>query len=372
MSDFGRRQFMVLGAGGLVSACSLPRGAAHEGEILSSAEDDVNAGYAIYPVTRSFLPQVEKWPTTGKGPTGSWIAHRRGPSGQVIAPGDIVELVIWDSGENSLLTTETSKVVELKAMRVAPNGTIFMPYLDRIRISGQTPEAARAEIQRQMENIIPSAQVQLAVTSGTRNSVSLVGGVKTPGSYPLVDRSTTVLNLIAQGGGVDGALTSPIVRLFRGGKLYVTSLSRLYENPALDTTLVGGDKVIIEDDPRSFVALGAAGKEQLVQFPKDNLTALESIALIGGVSDTRADPKGILILREYPAAATRAGVHGPRETRAIFVIDLTSADGLFSAKNFRINPDDVVYASESPLTTVRTISQLIGSLFGLTTQVSNI
>lgn len=363
---------MALGAGTLVSACSLPRGAARESEILTSAETDEISGYAIYPVTRAFLPQVEKWPVTGTGPRGGWIAHRAGPSSQMIAPGDIVELVIWDSEENSLLTAPGNKVVELKAMRVAPNGTIFMPYLDRIRISGMTPETARSKIQTEMEVIIPSAQVQLAVRGGKGNSVSLVGGVGSPGTYPLHDRSTTVLNLIADGGGASTGLENPVVRLMRGGKLYVTTLARLYESPQLDTTLVGGDKVIIEEDPRTFVAIGAAGREQLVQFNKDSVSALDAIALIGGISDTRADPKGILILREYPESATRAGVNGPREARTIFVIDMTTADGLFSAKNFQIHPDDVVYASESPLTTFRTISEVIGSLFGISRQASNL
>ncbi|WP_212522947.1 polysaccharide biosynthesis/export family protein [Actibacterium sp. MT2.3-13A] len=369
MPAFGRRQFLALGASGLVSACSLPRGAARESEILSSAEADTLAGYAIYPVTRAFLPQVETWPVTGSGPRGSWIAHQRGSSSQIIAPGDIVDVVIWDSEENSLLTSPGSKVVTLPQMRVAPNGTIFMPYLDSIHVGGMTPQAARAKIQSEMAAIIPSAQIQLSMQSGRKNSVDLVGGVGSPGTYPMVDRDLTVLSLISLGGGVLTTLENPVVRLVRNGQLYVTTVARLYADPSLDTTLAGGDKVIVEEDPRSFIAIGAAGREQLVQFPKDTLSALDAIALIGGISDTRADPQGILILREYPESATRAGVQGPRETRAIFVIDLTTADGLFSAKRFQINPDDVVYASESPLTTVQTITQTVGSLFGIARQV---
>jgi len=371
MPSYGRRQFLALGASGLVSACSLPRGAAGEREILSSAEADTISGYAIYPVTRAFLPELETWPVTGSGPRGGWIAHRPGSRSQIIAPGDFVDVVIWDSEVNSLLTAPGSKAVTLPKMRVAPDGTIFMPYLDSIRVAGMTPQAARARIQSEMEAIIPSAQVQLELHSGRQNSVDLVGGVTRPGTYPMVDRDLTVLSLISLGGGVLSTLQNPVVRLMRDGKLYVTTLSRLYDDPGLDSTLRGGDKVIIEEDPRSFIAIGATGREQLVQFSKERLSALDAIALIGGISDTRADPKGILILREYPERAAGAETPGPREARVIFVIDLTTADGLFSAKRFRINPDDVVYASESPLTAFRTITSVIGSLLGITRQANN-
>ena len=50
---------------------------------------------------------------------------------------------------------------------------------------------------------------------------------------------------------------------------------------------------------------------------------------------------------------------------------MTTADGLFSAGRFRINPDDVIYVSESPLTAFNSIAGLIGSVFGLASQTSN-
>jgi polysaccharide biosynthesis/export protein len=372
MSDIGRRHFLAIGAGALVAGCDVPRGAARENEILKSAEKDTLSGYAIYPVSRAFLPQAALWPVTGSGPRGDWIARQKGAQHQIIAPGDKVNLVIWDSEDNSLLTAPEQKAVRMEGMTVAPDGTIFVPYVEAIRISGMTPEAARSQVQEKMEAIIPSAQVQLSLDTGRQNSVDLVGGVASPGSYPLVDRDMTVLNLIAMGGGVASGLQNPLIRLIRNGTLYVTTVSRLYADPALDTTLRGGDKVIVEEDPRRFLALGAAGREQLVPFPKDDVTALDAMALIGGVSDARADPKGVLILREYPPSATRAGVQGPRETRVIFTIDLTTADGLFSAGKFGVNPDDLVYVSESPLNTIDTISRILGNILGAGARVNNV
>src|SRR5690606_31991257 len=118
----------------------------------------------------------------------------------------------------------------------------------------------------------------------------------------------------------------------------------LLKDPALDTTLRGGDKVYVEPDERYFLSLGAAGREAQIPFPQDRITALDALALIGGLNDGRADAKGILILRDYPAKALRTDGSGPTKRRTVFVIDMTTADGLFSAGEFAIQPKDVVMA----------------------------
>ncbi|MGQ0565165.1 MAG: polysaccharide biosynthesis/export family protein [Gemmobacter sp.] len=371
MPGIGRRQMLAMGAGLIVSGCSLPRGAANGKAILSSAAADETSDYAIYTVTRAFMDQVGHWPMTGSGPRGSWIAGGSGRSSGTIKPGDKLDLVVWDNAETSLLAAPGAKQVPLLQISVAGDGKIFVPYLDRVHVAGKTAEAARLEIQDKLTAIAPSAQVQLAMSPGRSNSVDLVAGVGNPGNYPLSDGSLTVLNLIALAGGASSGMNHPLVRLTRGSTTYLTSLDRLYENPDLDTVVQGGDQVIVLEDTRKFLALGAAGREQIVPFPTDRPTALEAIASIGGVNDSRADPKAILILREYPARALAAGTRGPTAQRVIFVIDMTTADGLFSAARFHINPDDVIYASESPLTAFNTISGLIGSVFGLARQVDS-
>jgi len=214
--------------------------------------------------------------------------------------------------------------------------------------------------------------VQLSLVEGRTNSVDLVGGVNAPGSYALPDRDYTVLNLVAEGGGVQSSLVNPQVRLIRGGEIYGTSIARLFESPNLDTRLHGGDQVIVEEDRRYFLSLGAAGSQSQHRFPQDHVSALDAVSIIGGVESRRGDPGGVLILREYPADAVRPDDTGPDQTRVVFTVDLTSADGLFSARNFRIHPGDLVLVTESPITSAQTIFGLVGSVFGLASQGTNL
>jgi polysaccharide export outer membrane protein len=354
----------------LFAACSLPRGAALQTEILSKSKT-ASPDIAVYSITKSFLPIVADWPVTGTQEPRRWLRHQHGTSNLIIASGDMVKLVIWDSEENSLLTPAKDKATQIDNVLVSPQGTIFVPYLKEIKISGLSDENARRKIQTQLEEIIPSAQVQLTVTRGMKGSVSLVGGVGKPGSYPIVDPHYTVLNLISQGGGASPVLRNPHVRLIRAGRTYTSSLARIYKNPSLDIVIIGGDKVILVDDERYFRSLGAASKEQIVNFESDEISALDAMSLIGGISDFRANPKGILVLREYSKNAVRSDGSGPSNTRSVFVIDLTSPDGLFSAGRFAINSDDTVLVTESPVTTVNTVLGIIGSVFGIAIRANN-
>lgn len=346
------------------TACSLPRGAAIQNEILSKPEIE-NAEFAIYPVTRALIPEMAKWPKQTSHHSSGWIAHKKPQTSRVIKPGDRLNLLVWDSGENSLLTSSDQKSIKMNEVLVAPDGTIFVPYLERILVKGQSPQQAREMIQKRLEGIVSSAQVQLSRLPGRQNSVDLVGGVGRAGNYPLPSRDFTILNLISLGGGVVTGLRNPQIRLVRDGRLYLNSVSRLFQHPRLDTALRGGDKVIITKDERYFLSLGAAGSEDLVYFVKDNISALDAMSMIGGISDTRADPKGILVLREYRDQTTGNDGSGPRNNRVVFTLDLTSADGLFSAGNFAIQPKDVVLVTESSVTSLRTVFGLIGKFFGI-------
>ena len=357
---------VLLLSAALVGCGNLPRSAAVQSEILRAGnQSDEARDIAVVPVTREGLARIERWPTVN-GPRHDWLPRASGPETPMIRPGDRLTLTVWDNEPSSLLTADGQKRVEIAALPVSAAGTVFVPYLDEVVVSGQTPDAARRMIQDQLDGILPSAQVQLTLEPGRRSTVDAVEGVARPGPYPLPDRNFTVLNLIAAAGGVPGTLDNPQLRLVRDGRVYRIALERLREDPRLDTVLRGGDQLSVEADRRQFATLGAAGRQTLIPFGKERLTALDAVSLSGGVAGDRGSPGGVLVLREYPAAAVRPdGLAGPDRARVVFTLDLTNADGLFSARNFEIAPDDLVLVTEAPVTALRTILALFGQTLGL-------
>lgn len=364
------RRFTALCFCLVLAACSAPRGAGFQREVLAANDTRDAQGqpvfdFAVFSVTRESLPLLSDWPSNNVK-SYPWISHQAQPESLMITPGDTLSITIWDAEENSLLTSPGQRVAELKDVQVGPDGRIFLPFVGNMKVSGMAPATARSRIQDMLINTVPSAQVQLSVLPGRGNTANLVSGVRQPGVYPLPDRNVSLLTLISTGGGVPESLVNPQIRLFRGNKAYGISLNRLFDEPALDTTIQGGDRVLIENDERYFLSLGATSRQAMYVFPKDNVTALDALSIIGGVADNRANPQGILILREYPASAVVPGdvpsPAGPPQDRVVFTIDLTKADGLFSAGKFMIQPGDLVYGTESPLGTANAILTIFGNV----------
>ena len=327
---------------------------------------------SVVHVSRANADAIARWPAgAGQSPAKAGWPTGIGTSGhEIIQPGDTVSFVIWDSEPNSLLTQADQRSVTLPNLTVSPQGNVFIPYAGQIMLQGMTQEQARQTIQAALQRTVPSAQVMLRHDPGRLNAVEVVDGLARPGAYPLRDGGLTILSLITQAGGMSPALKDPYVRLIRGRKTFETQGNALMAGSAADIYLQGGDKVVVTENTQSFTTLGATGAERMVPFTQDRITALEAIALSGGLAKDRADLKGLLVLRDYDAKALRVPVagqlsNGPETQAVIFALDLSSADGLFAARHFMIQPGDTVLATESPLVPAQTLMRIVASMISI-------
>lgn len=354
-----------------VAGCSLPRGAGFQSEVLgrsgenTAAEGETpTADFIVFAVTRDTLPALRTWPDRNRAAM-AWLPASQQPASLQIAAGDVVQLTIWDAEENSLLANTGQRATALQEVEVSANGRIFVPYIGELDVAGMSPDVARTRIEQELVPTIPSAQVQLVVKPGRLNSANITGGVGAVGLYELPDRNFRILDLLSRAGGANPDFVNPQVRLTRGGQVYGVPLSRILEEPQLDIPVRGGDRVLVVNDNRSFFALGATGSQSVFDFPDAELSALEAMAVIGGVAAASANPKGVLILREYDPAEVRDGISGPPQERVVFTMDLTTADGLFSAGKFLVQDGDLVYGTESPLGVALTAFRVAATLGSL-------
>lgn len=348
----------------ILTGCAAPRGALLQSEIMrESASED--ATYSVVQVTQANLAAVSAWPATGKNIALNWPGKAQSQRSRSLRPGDTVNLTIWDSQPNSLLTASEQRAVPMNGLVISPEGTIFVPYIDEVKIIGMSPEQARADIQGRLAPIAPSAQVQLAVVPGDQNIIELVSGVQRPGRYPIASHGVTILSVLAESGGIPDGLRNPLIRLQRGGQSFAGLAKDIYANPERDILLRGGDRIVVESDPRSFIILGATGAERVVPFDKPHHTLMEALSLGGGLLDSRADLRGVLVLRKYSQKSVRSDGKGPDREQVVFAFDLSTGDGLFAARSFPIHPDDVVLATESPLPATGSLLGIFGAVLGV-------
>ena len=353
----------------LLSACGLPRSGPNKREILAgSVEKKGNAH--IVPVT----PDVTAATSVQASFGFSESFRNAGLVGSdTIATGDTISITVYENVKDEPLLGNTGQRVSgLSELQVDGQGYIYIPYAGRIKAAGQTPEGLRQAITRKLEDQTPDPQVSVSRRAGEGSTVSISGQAGANGVFPIEGSTRTLATMLAKSGGVTIDPAVAIVRVTRGGQTGKIWLKDLYENPSLDIALRPGDQIMIEEDSRKFIALGATGAQSTVPFESPTMSALEAIATVGGLSTMSADPKGVFVLRDETEAIARQVLGQPDligDQRIVYVLNLTEPTGLFEARDFQIRDGDTLYVTEAPFVQWQ---KTLGAITGSTTAAQSL
>ena len=356
------RGLMLVTAMFAVAGCGLPRSGPSKGEIFKGSVLKEGDAFVV-----TVNPRVTR--ATAVVPAlgfGSNFRNAGVVGSDTISAGDTLSLTIFENvKDDPLLGNTGQRVSVLDTVQVDGQGYIFVPYAGRIKAAGNSPEALRSAIARKLDSQTPDPQVTVNRVAGDGATVSVSGGVGAQGVYPIERPTRTLTAMLARAGGVAIAPSVAIVRVTRGGQTGKIWLEDLYANPALDIALRAGDRVVVENDTRAFVALGATGTQNRVPFTTQTLSAIEAIASVGGLSTSLADPTGVFVFRNEPAEIANA-VLGRNDLqgdqRMVYVLDLTQPTGMFEARDFLIRDGDTVYVTEAPFVQwQKTLSAITGT-----------
>ncbi|MEM8789721.1 MAG: polysaccharide biosynthesis/export family protein [Pseudomonadota bacterium] len=292
-----------------------------------------------------------------------------------INPGDTLSVTVWENVDNGLLVSLGQKLANLEQIQVDQRGEIFIPYAGTIRAQGLTPSELRQVITRELGNQTPDPQVEVRRVAGDGATVNLIGAVGAQGVYPVTPATSKLAPMLAQAGGATVDPEIAVVTVRRSGRSGSIFLKDLFENPALDIALRKGDTIIVEADRRSFNALGATVQQARVPFPAAELSALDALAVVGGLNPNLSDPTGIFVFRRETATVANRVAQADDLTDGepfAYVIDLTQPQGFFVAKDFQIRDDDTIYITEAPFVAWARVLEATAQTLNFLTTVSNL
>ncbi|MBS9717882.1 polysaccharide biosynthesis/export family protein [Pseudohalocynthiibacter aestuariivivens] len=350
-----------------VSSCGLPRSGPNKREIYSSSIQQQGDAFVIS-VNDRVTRATAVTPSLGFSDA---FKNARLVGSDTIRPGDRLGLSFWENVDDGILTT-AGVPASLEEVQVDSAGFIFVPYAGRIRAADNTPEALRRLITSKLDTQTPDPQVMVRRLAGDGATVSIVGGVAGQGVYPIERPTRTLSSMLARAGGIAIQPEIALIKVSRGDVMGQIWFEDLYSNPELDIALRPGDRILVEQDTRSFTALGATGAQSRVNFQRQNMSAIEAIAQVGGLQSGIADPTGVFVFRNEPAEIAnivlgRDDLVGAQ--RVIYVLDLTEPSGMFMARDFSIRDGDTVYVTEAPFVQW---SKTLGSITGSLTAVESV
>jgi polysaccharide biosynthesis/export protein len=186
-----------------------------------------------------------------------------------LGAGDAIRVTVFQQPD---LTTEA---------RITEKGTIPMPLLGEVKISGMTQAEAAAKIAGDLKNgkYLKNPQVSIAVTTLRSRQVSVLGQVARPGRYALDDTSTRLADVIAAAGGIAPG-GAEAVTVTRNGESQKVELTKAF-------SLQNGDTVSVDRAP-VFYVYGEVPRGGAYRL-EPHMTVVQAIAAGGGITPRGSD-----------------------------------------------------------------------------------
>ena len=358
-----------------LGACGLPRSGPDYGEAITAAPTELH--FDVVRVTAAVAGATRIDERRGFSRSFTEAAPENTAT---VAPGDVMAITVWENIDQGLLNPQGIGATPLPHVKVDEKGFIFVPYVGLIRAGGRTLSQLRESIRARLAEKTLNPQVDVFPVDGQGRVVSVQGRVRTPGLYPIERPTERLLAMLARSGGISEDPEVIRLKLRRGSATGEIWVQDLYDNPANDVALRGGDALIAERDRRIFTALGAVGRPSTVPVPVRDLSAERAMGTVGGLIDQTADPTGVFIFRNEPAeiaarvlpasaGATGAGskAAGPDgDRRIVYILDLTRPGGMFLAREFIMRDGDTLYVTSAPFTNWMKILQSVAPLVTFT------
>lgn len=292
------------------------------------------------------------------------------PLAYTVGPGDVLQIVVWDHPEfaaalGSAQTQSSSRPGDpLAGFVVDQNGGLTFPYAGTLQVAGLRTEEIQQRLSSVLGKYLVKPQVTVRMASYRAHQVYVDGEVRSPGTLAVNDVPMSLYEAVGRAGGFSEAADQSDLVLVRGERSYRVNLtqmlaqglspSRLYLKP--------GDllRVVSRDENDAYV-MGEVNKPvSAIPRRTGHMTLADALAQAGSVNASTADAAQMFVIR--------GSLTG---TPQVFHLDGHSPVAMLLAKDFELQPKDVVYVDGSGLVRFNRVLSLLMPLIstGLTAGV---
>lgn len=209
--------------------------------------------------------------------TGGFAQQKTLIPAMQIASGDLIEITVFDTPELSQKT------------RVDNHGHIELIVGGSLWVAGLTPTEAALAMEARLRDakVLRDPHVTVNVLESATQTVTVLGEVKNPGSYPIWGQQR-ISQIIAAAGGLTSNASHTAALTHKGSsEAAVIQLDGTLNNHSGgDTVLLPGDRIVVSRAGVVYV-LGDVGKPGgFVLDDRAPITVLQGLALAQGINRT--------------------------------------------------------------------------------------
>lgn len=359
----------------VLGGCStLPTAGPTAGEVVDQAVKDERARYDVVEVDNKVVSALLAQPAES---FRTKFQKYGKPPAPKIGIGDTITVTIWEAAAGGLFGSSAttgvspgSRSVTIPEQVVARDGSITVPFADRIPVAGKSTVEVQRTIEQRLAEKAIEPQAIVVITKGVTYAATVSGEVVNGARLPLSVNGDRLLDLIALAGGAKAPVYDTFVRLSRDGVTVTIPMETLVSDPAENIYAWPGDVLTLVRIPQTFSVFGATGQNTEVPFNAQKVTLAEALAKAGGLQDLRADPAGVFLFRfEPPQVVTALNAPplpiGPGgSSPVVYRLDLSDANSYFFAQRFPVEDKDIIYVANARLNELQKFFTLLNTLTG--------
>ncbi len=257
----------------------------------------------------------------------------------LIGPGDLIQVDVIDTPEMQ------------QQVRVTDDGSVPLAYIGSVHVAGDTPAAAAASIQKLLieKHIMNQPQVAVKMEELATQDVSVLGQVRTPGTYSITTPQSILKVLSLAGGLTDSADRHVTVKRHKSSEQLTYYVANDAQQALTDlVTVYPGDTVLVGRAPMVYV-MGDVNRPggYVIASNDARLSVLQLIAMAGSPNKTAVQSQ-VRLIRTTAQGQVELPVRLDRMEKG-------------KQPPIMLEPNDIVYVPFSWLKNVAMSSSSIGA-----------
>ncbi|WP_415774652.1 polysaccharide biosynthesis/export family protein [Paraburkholderia sp. J11-2] len=270
------------------------------------------------------------------------------PTPYAVGAGDVLQIIVWDHPElaaamGSTPAQNTSRPGDPSSGFVVDQaGDLAFPYAGTLHVAGLRTEEIQRRLSAALGKYFVKPQVTVRMASYRAHQVYVDGEVHTPGVIAINDVPMSLYEAIARAGGFSDAADQSTLVLVRDGVSHRIDLTQMVAsglNPSRLYLRTGDRLRVVAREENDVYVMGEVNKPvSAIPNRTGRITLADALSQAGSVNAATADAAQMFVVR--------GALNG---TPQVFHLDGRSPVAMLVAKEFDLQPKDVVYVDGNGL-----------------------